>query len=202
MIVGILLAAGTASRFGGDKLLQPLPDGTPIGVAAARSLLRGVDRGVAVVRAEDEELARLLSAEGMRVEACQNAAQGMGASLAYGVSTMRDAKGWLIALADMPFIQAETTRGVAHLIEKGAPIAAPFHRGKRGHPVGFSRDFYAALSGLQGDCGARDLLAAHAARIRPLHCDDPGILTDVDTPLDLARSSARPQSSPGLLHAE
>lgn len=201
MIVGILLAAGAASRFGGDKLLHPLPDGTPIAVAAARNLLQGVDRGVAVVRAEDEELARLLSAAGMRVEFCQNAVEGMGASLACGVSKARDAKGWLIALADMPFIQAETTRGVAHLIEKGAPIAAPFHRGKRGHPVGFSRDFFAALSSLQGDCGARDLLAAHAARIRPLHCDDCGISMDIDTPLDLARSSVRSNWS-GLLHAE
>ena len=201
MIVGILLAAGGASRFGGDKLLQPLPDGTPIGVAAARSLLQGVDRGVAVVRAGDEELARLLSAAGMRVEVCQDAAEGMGASLAHGVNSARDANGWLIALADMPFVQGETTRGVAHLIKTGAAIAAPFHLGKRGHPVGFSRYFSAALSELQGDCGARDLLAAHAARIRPLHCDDPGILTDIDTPLDLARISARSGSS-GLLHAE
>lgn len=201
MIVGVLLAAGAASRFGGDKLLQPLPDGTPIAVAAARNLLRGVDRGVAVVRAEDEELARLLSDIGMRVEACPNAAEGMGASLAHGVSRAGDAKGWLIALADMPFIQAETTRGVAHLVEKGAPIAAPFHLGKRGHPVGFSREFYAALNGLQGDCGARDLLAVHAARIRPLYCDDAGTLADIDTPLDLARLSAG-AASPGLLHAE
>jgi len=201
MIVGVLLAAGAASRFGSDKLLQSLPDGTPIAVAAARNLLQGVDQGVAVVRNGDEELTRLLSAMGMRVEACPNAAEGMGASLAYGVSMTRDAKGWLIALADMPFIDGETTRGVAQLIKTGAPIAAPFHLGKRGHPVGFSWNFFAALSGLHGDCGARDLLAAHAARIRPLHCDDPGILTDIDTPLDLARNSARPGSS-GLLHAE
>jgi molybdenum cofactor cytidylyltransferase len=153
------------------------------------------------VRAEDEELARLLSAMGMRVEAFPNAAEGMGASLAHGVSTARDAEGWLIALADMPFIRGETTRAVAHLIETGAPIAAPFHLGKRGHPVGFSRDFYAELSSLQGDCGARDLLAVNAQRIRPLHCADPGILTDIDTPLDLARISARAASF-GLLHAE
>ncbi|MHB1290933.1 MAG: NTP transferase domain-containing protein, partial [Sulfuricella sp.] len=40
MITGILLAAGAGTRFGGDKLQFPLPDGTPIGVKAARNLLR------------------------------------------------------------------------------------------------------------------------------------------------------------------
>ena len=36
---GILLAAGRSSRFGADKLLQPMPDGTRVAVAAARALV-------------------------------------------------------------------------------------------------------------------------------------------------------------------
>ena len=39
-VVGILLAAGSASRFGADKLAATLPDGTPVGVAALRNLAR------------------------------------------------------------------------------------------------------------------------------------------------------------------
>ena len=186
MIVGVLLAAGAASRFGGNKLLQVLPDGMPMGVAAARNLLQGVDQAIAVVRAGDNELARLLRAAGMRVEVCESAAQGMGESLAHGVCSSRDAAGWLVALADMPYIQGETIRDVARLIEAGAAIAAPVHGGKRGHPVGFSRDFFDALSRLDGDCGARELLAKNSAYIRLLSCDDPGVLADIDTPQDLA----------------
>ena len=159
-------------------------------MAAARNLLQGVNQGIAVVRAEDKELARLLSAVGMRVEACQNAADGMGASLAHGVGRTPDAEGWLIALADMPYIQVETIRGLARLIEGGAPIAAPVHGGKRGHPVGFSRDFFDALSRLEGDCGARELLANNPDDIRFFTCDDPGVLADIDTPEDLARGAA------------
>ena len=37
MIVGILLAAGAGTRFGGGKLLHPLPDGVPMGVASVRN---------------------------------------------------------------------------------------------------------------------------------------------------------------------
>jgi molybdenum cofactor cytidylyltransferase len=191
MIAGILLAAGAASRFGADKLLQALPDGTPMAVAAARKLLQGVDQGVAVVRAGDKELARLLGAAGMRVEVCGSAAQGMGSSLAHGVRSAGDADGWLVALADMPYIQGRTIRGVARLIEAGASIAAPLHGGRRGHPVGFSRDFFNALSRLEGDRGARELLAMNSAGIRLFTCDDPGVLADIDTPQDLARHTRK-----------
>jgi len=110
MIVGILLAAGTGTRFGGDKLLFPLADGTPVGVQAARNLLSGVDHGVAVLRPSDRQLAHLLEAEGMQVAFCPGAETGMGTSLAFGVTAAQDEDGWLIALADMPFIQHDTIR--------------------------------------------------------------------------------------------
>ncbi|HUX64850.1 nucleotidyltransferase family protein [Sulfuricella sp.] len=181
MIVGILLAAGSGTRFGGDKLLFPLPEGTPIGVKAARNLLSGVDRGVAVVRPSDRRLADLLEREGLQVAFCPDAEAGMGTSLAFGVSAAQDADGCLIALADMPFIQSGTIRGVAGLLRAGAQIAAPQHQGRRGHPVGFAHGFFHDLAQLNGDRGARAVLAAHAARIQVLECEDRGIFTDIDT---------------------
>src|SRR5690606_5479441 len=63
-IVGILLAAGHGSRIGGDQLLAPLDDGTPVGVQAARNLIAALEESVAVVRPEDVRLAQLLSAAG------------------------------------------------------------------------------------------------------------------------------------------
>ncbi len=59
-IVGVLLAAGSATRFGGDKLLAPLVDGAPIGVAALRNLGPAVDVVLAVVRPGDNALAAAL----------------------------------------------------------------------------------------------------------------------------------------------
>ncbi len=186
MITGILLAAGAGTRFGGDKLQFPLPDGTPIGVKAARNLLSAVDHGIAVVRPSDRQLAHLLEMEGLRVEFCHYADAGMGTSLAFGVTAAQDADGWLIALADMPFIQPDTIRGIAGLIRAGAPIAAPRHQGCRGHPVGFARAFFHDLAQLRGDRGAHPLLAVHAARIQALECEDPGIFADIDTRSDHA----------------
>jgi molybdenum cofactor cytidylyltransferase len=184
-IAGILLAAGRGERFGAHKLLYPLSDATPIGVAAARRLHAALPYSLAVVRPGDEDLCALLTAEGLRVIACERAGEGMGMSLSTGIAASREAQGWVIALADMPFIEVATFRAVATRLEQGAPLAAPSYRGQRGHPVGFSRAFRDALLALRGDQGARDLLVHQAAQLQLVPVDDPGILADVDTPADV-----------------
>lgn len=182
---GVLLAAGRGRRFGGQKLLVPLADGTPLGVAAARRLRAALPEVVAVVHPADRELARLLAAAGARVVACADAEAGMGVSLAAGVGATADADGWLIALADMPYIRADSIRLLGQALTDGAALVAPCYRGERGHPVGFSAEFGPALRALQGDRGARDLIARHADRLQCLEVDDPGVLRDIDTPADL-----------------
>lgn len=185
-IVGILLAAGRGTRFGGPKLLAPLPDGTPLGVAAARSLCAAVPEVVAVVHPADRELARQLVATGARLVECAEAEAGMGVSLAAGVNATAEADGWVIALADMPYISVDSIGALVRALADGAALVAPRYHGQRGHPVGFSSEFGPVLRALQGDRGARNLLARHADRLQCLEVDDPGILRDVDTPADLA----------------
>jgi molybdenum cofactor cytidylyltransferase len=184
-IVGVLLAAGSATRFGADKLLVALPDGTAVGVAALRHLAAAVDAVVAVVRPGDEPLARTLAADGARVTACSQASTGMGTSLAWGVRAAPIAAAWVIALADMPWVRPESVARVVAELRDGAPVAAPSWRGTRGHPVGFAASFYPELCALTGDDGARTILARHAVRLVPV--DDAGVLRDVDVPEDLAR---------------
>jgi molybdenum cofactor cytidylyltransferase len=184
-IAGILLAAGSGSRFGGDKLLAPLPDGTPIGVRSASNLAAVLPDTIAVVRPGDAALGRALAAAGVRVTACADAHTGMGASLAHAVGEAGVADGYVIALADMPWISAGTLRGVADALACGAPIVVPRYRGQRGHPVGFGAGYRDALLRLTGDAGARSILAA-ATGIRWLEVEDPGTLRDVDVPADLS----------------
>ena len=109
----------------------------------------------------------------------------MGASLACAVAASRDAGGWIVALADMPWLAPATIRAVADAIRAGASIAAPFTGGRRGHPVGFAQSHRDALLGLQGDEGARAIVAAAGNALVRLAIDDPGAFADVDTPGDL-----------------
>lgn len=186
-IVGILLAAGSASRFGGGKLLATLPDGTAVGVAALRNLLTAVDSVIAVVRPGDDMLASALLAEGARVTVCANARDGMGASLAWGVRAAPLTVGWLVALADMPWIRPATIKRVVDAVRGGAALVAPQYRDARGHPVGIAARFYAELAILSADEGARSVIAAHTAALELIEVDDSDVLRDIDTPADLVR---------------
>lgn len=185
MIAGILLAAGRSSRFGADKLLHRLPDGEPIAVASARNLRGAVDCAVAVLRADQSALRTCLEPLGFVCTVCENAEQGMGASLAAGVQAVPDARGWLVALADMPRIRPHTVLAVANGLRAGASIVAPTYDGQRGHPVGFDQVWRDELLALGGDAGARELLRRQVSRIMLVPCDDPGIIYDIDAPADL-----------------
>ena len=186
-VVAILLAAGSATRFGSDKLLHPLPHGVPIAVQAARQLREVCGEDVlAVVRPEAGELSGLLRREGCRVVTCATAAEGMGASLACAVRAAPSAQGFLVALADMPFIRASSIAAVREALAAGAPLAAPFFRARRGHPVAIAARFRAELEGLRGDEGARQLLAGHAGELIKVPVGDPGVIRDIDSPGDLA----------------
>ena len=188
-IVGLLLAAGASRRFGADKLTQVLPEGEAVALRACRNLSAGVDQVLAVLRPGAEDLALMLGKAGAGAIVCQEAGRGMGASLACGVrASPPDALGWLVALADMPWIAPATVQAVAQAIRQGAELAAPCYQNRRGHPVGFSARHRAALSALDGDQGALAILNAHADRLRLLAAADPGILRDIDRPRDLPRA--------------
>lgn len=184
-IQGILLASGSGSRFGSDKLMHPLR-GEPIAVHAARHLVKALPGALAVVRAANSKLAKALRAEGLRIVVCRDAAEGMGRTLAAGVKASAGASGWVVALADMPFIQGATIAGVASALSDGAVIVAPRFQGERGHPVGLAKRFREDLERLQGDAGARAIVANHKEGITFLEVDDPGVVKDIDTPADLA----------------
>jgi len=189
---GILLAAGYSKRFGSNKLLQALPAGTPeagtpIGLAAAKHLLEALPESIAVVRPRAQKLGKMLRDVGCNTVVCKNAGEGMGASLAAGVRAAPHADGWVVALADMPFLRPETIRVIAKGLSEGAVIAAPAYRGERGHPVGFARRFLDELSALHGDHGARELLAQRPDWVTLYEVDDAGVLRDIDKPSDLPR---------------
>ncbi|KLU25749.1 molybdopterin-guanine dinucleotide biosynthesis protein MobA [Caballeronia mineralivorans PML1(12)] len=184
---GILLAAGYGSRFDPsglhNKLLATLPDGTPVVFQSARRLLSAVSRVVAVVRPGSEKLAEVLNEAGCDVMFSIDAERGMGATLAAAVRATHDAEGWLVTLGDMPWIKSQTMEAVARSLDGGASIVAPFYRGQRGHPAGFSAMHLETLSALDGDAGARTLFMSEA--VERIDVDDANILRDVDSPEDL-----------------
>ena len=153
---------------------------------AARHLKLELETVIAVVRPSSDDLSQALVAEGCEVVVCENAAEGMGASLACAAKKAGEADGYLVALADMPFVRRTSIAAVRDALAGGALLVAPYFRARRGHPVGLSRKFMNDLVALRGDSGAKKLLAEHERSIVKIPVGDPGVIRDIDTPGDLA----------------
>jgi molybdenum cofactor cytidylyltransferase len=184
-LVGILLAAGSSSRFGAPKLLHKMADGVPIGIVAARVMQEALPKVIAVLRPADRQLRDAFTDIGLEVIENSRAASGMGTSVATGVRAAVNASGCIIALADMPWVKAATVTSLADRLHQGDSIVAPVHCGRRGNPVGFAAHWFPKLRGLSGDRGARDLLSQYSDQLRLVNTADAGVLADVNRPEDL-----------------
>jgi molybdenum cofactor cytidylyltransferase len=121
-------------------------------------------------------------------------AEGLASSVKAGVAAVpADADGAVICLGDMPLIDANL---IDRLIGTFAPdggnlIAVPVNDGRRGNPVLWSRRFFNELMTLDGDIGARHLIAKHGEAVAEVPVEGHGAFLDIDTPeaLDAALRS-------------
>ena len=184
----IVLAAGKGARFEGmqHKLEQSLAGSTVLGITL-RQVIASHLKVVVVTTLALSAAARLhVAARDVvvlpEVGTSGVEALGMGYSISAGVSARPDAAGWLVLPGDMPLVQPATLVAVARQLANHAVVYAQ-HKGRRGHPVGFSAELYSELVALRGDEGARRLVSRYAALA--VEVDDPGVLIDVDTEADL-----------------
>lgn len=154
-------------------------------VAAATNLRSACDRMVAVLRPAQEELASLLSEIGCEIIVCREAHGGMGYSLAAGVRATHHASAWIVALGDMPLIRSTTHQAVAERLRSGASLVATEYQGRRGHPVGFSSEWFDHLITTTGDQGGRTILEQNQESLILCPIDDPGVTQDFDYKEDL-----------------
>ena len=134
-----------------------------------------------VLKEDDEAVARLVEPLEPTIVIADEAAQGMGRSLAAGIAAATDHPFVFIALADMPFARPATLRQLLELAAPGC-IVRPLYRGTPGHPVGFAQDYFEALKQLEGDQGAREVIRRHSRSLVQLWTDDAGVVRDVDRP--------------------
>ena len=180
--VGILLAAGQSNRFGSNKLLHPVIDNTAMLLVTARKLVSVLPGSIAVINQGLTSYIKQLEQVGMHVVINQQANRGMGSSIACGIRASQGAAGWLITLADMPYIKTETIMQLVKRMKEGAEIIAPALEQRRGHPVGFNRYFKNELLGLNDDVGARHIISKYQSKLELMPTNDSGIFKDIDQP--------------------
>lgn len=181
-IGAIVLAAGFSNRFGNIKLCAPLPDGRSVFAHTLSAVAAAIDDIIVVTR---DEVAPLLPPHNARQLVFPDAEQGMGASLAYGISKVPDWDGCLVCLADMPAVRPDTYIAIRDNLRPDR-ILVPRFQQQSGNPCAFSRRYFPELARLRGDRGGRVVIQQFPQSVDYLEVDDPAILLDIDTPDDLA----------------
>lgn len=188
----ILLAAGQSQRFGSDKLVHPFVYKSqikPLIMHTLSSWLEVFSELDVVIRDDNSALITLVKnselAAKVKLILATDASKGMSASLISGVAANQQADGWLIGLADMPFINRAVINDSLLALQAGAKITQPQFQQRSGHPVGFASDFLPALLSLSGDKGARQILKAAYDQITVINSPDDGIYRDIDVKHDL-----------------
>jgi molybdenum cofactor cytidylyltransferase len=189
-IAAVILAAGRSTRMGGpNKLLAELGGKPLVRTVTEQALASKASNVIVVTGHQASEVEKALA--GLRVKFVRNPdfAAGMSSSVKAGIAAVsRDADGAVVGLGDMPLIDAQL---IDRLIDAFAPdqgnlIVVPVSDNRRGNPVLWSRRFFDELMMLDGDIGARHLIAKHGEAVAEVVVEGHGAFLDIDTPEALA----------------
>lgn len=186
-VSGVVLAAGTSSRFGEENKLLAAVDGDSLVRRAVETLLAAdLSEVIVVVGYEGDAVRGAVDDLPVKVVQNENYADGQATSVRRGQEAVsQSADGVCVALGDMPEVGAETveTLVTAFAAGVGDPLAAA-HDGQRGNPVLFGRQFFDRLADVEGDTGGRAILR-DVPDTTLVETGDPGVRRDVDRPEDL-----------------
>ena len=195
-VAAIVLAAGRSTRMGGpNKLLAEL-DGKKLVRIVAEQALASKATEVIVVTGHQADLVEQALA-GLKVKFVRNPdfAGGLASSVKAGIAR---GAGQCRRRAGLPRRHAADHQRdlIDRLIEAFAPdrghlIAVPVSDGRRGNPVLWSRRFFRELMTLDGDIGARHLIAKHAEAVAEVPVEGDSAFLDIDTPQALEGRQSR-----------
>jgi molybdenum cofactor cytidylyltransferase len=193
-IGAIVLAAGLASRFGGRKLLEAL-NGKPLVRHAVEAAKASHAEPVIVVTGNASvEVGETLRSLNILIVNNPDYAKGLSTSLKCGLKNLpEDWDGAIILLGDMPGVSAALIDKLIAAFDpsEGRAICVATRNGKRGNPVLWARRFFPEMLAIEGDVGARHLLAQYGESVCEVEAADDGPLIDIDTPEALAAYRAR-----------
>jgi molybdenum cofactor cytidylyltransferase len=182
----VILAAGRSTRMGGSNKLLAEITGKPLARIAAEAALKSRAHPVIVVTGHQGETVRK-ALQDLPLQFAENPdfADGLSTSLRTGLSALpADIDGAVVLLADMPQVDSILIDKLisAYDPDRGGLIAVPVMAGKRGNPVLWSRRFFPELMQLDGDVGARHLIAKYSEAVVEVPVTGTAALTDIDTP--------------------
>ncbi len=187
-VAGVLLAAGTSSRMGSNKLLFELEGESILRGAARRALAAGVSPLLVVLGHEAERAERELAGLPCQVVINPGYEQGINSSLKAGVSAVpAEAQAVVVMLADMPFVTPEMLAGlIARFRSSDAPLVISDYEGVNAPPMLYDRSLFGELLTMTGEGCGRQVVKQHRGEAEVLSWPA-SALTDLDVPDDYTR---------------
>jgi len=182
-VAGVILGAGSSSRFGEVKQLLSFRETTLLGQVVENASGSLLDEVVVVLGHGADEIQKALRLEGVRVVMNEAHAQGQSTSLRAGLSTVsKGTEGVMFILGDQPLVGPDVMNALIDgYCRTRAHIVLPTHRGRRGNPVVIDRMLFPRVESLTGDVGARVLFEEYAEAIEEIEVEDDSIHFDLDT---------------------
>jgi len=183
-IAGIVLAAGTSSRMGRNKLVEMVRGKPLVRHAVDAALSGGLDPVLVVSGHEAERIDKAVGGTSVTILHNRDFGHGLSSSLRTGLAAVPpDCDGAMILLGDMPGISGVLVDRLKQAFDPsaGRAICVAAAHGHQGHPVLWGRSFFSEIASLKGDKGARVLLDTHAAMVAQVETGDDAPLTDIDT---------------------
>lgn len=185
-IWAIVLAAGSSTRMGTQKLLLPFEGKTIIEKVVENILLSGISHIRVVLGSDSGEIAETLQSWPVSFVSNGNFQEGMHTSVICGVNSLPPtARAVLIFLGDQPFIPGHVTEKVVEAWKNsGEGIVIPLFDGKRGHPPLYDMKYRNELSNLDPTQGLRSVAQKFPEDICEVETFSPEIVRDIDTKSD------------------
>jgi molybdenum cofactor cytidylyltransferase len=191
-VAAIVLAAGLGRRMGGPKMLANF-GGKPMLVATVENALASaVDEVIVVTGHDGEKVAASLSHLSVKIVHNADYETGMASSLCVGVEAAKAADAVVICLGDMPKVPPQVIDRMMAAFNptEHRSIVVPTHKGQFGNPVLWGSEHFPRLTSMQGDKGARSLIAGLKSEATEIEADK-SVLLDADTLEDLLALQAK-----------
>jgi molybdenum cofactor cytidylyltransferase len=187
-VAGVLLAAGTSSRMGSNKLLFELDGESVLRGAVRRALAGGLSPLLVVLGHESDKAWREI--EDLPCQWALNPlyGEGINSSLKAGILAVpKEARAAMVMLADMPHVTPEM---IAAMIERYRTSAAPLvisdYEGVNAPPMLYDRSLFGELLAMTGEGCGRQVVKRHREEAEVMKWPA-AALADLDVPEDYAR---------------
>lgn len=191
-VAGVVLAAGTSSRMGQNKLFLTLGGSTVLRRAAATAVAAGLDPVLVVLGHEIERARAELVGLDCRPVLNPDYRDGLTTSLRRGISAVPDgAAAAVVMLADMPLVTAEMVRTLVERYRAGgAPLVVSVYGGVPAPPMLYGCALFAELRALTGDGCGKAVVKRHRREAEEVAWPS-SALADLDEPADAESVGAR-----------